>query len=129
MLNLHPQEVTDNSPLMEQVYKDLRLAAWRGEPRMVETLSYWKDEIDATARHWVIVDAGEAIAAARLSFHHSIEDLPDAEILAGICRTLPTPIASLNRLVVHPDYRRRGYGTRLDKIRLEAAEQCKCAIA
>jgi len=131
MSNLHPQEVTGDSPLMERVYKELRLTAWREQPRMVEALSYWRDEIDSTARHWVIVDAGIAIASARLSFHNSLEDLPDAEIFVGFCPTLPTPIASINRLVVHPDYRRRGYGTRLDNIRLKAAEEwgCQCAIA
>ena len=66
------------------------------------------------------------VAAARLSLHNSMANIPDAEVYLGKLDDLPTPIATINRCVVHPDYRKRGLATTLDCVRIGAARDVGC---
>lgn len=85
------------------------------------------DPHDEHALHWGVFDGGRLVGAARLCIHDQQSDVPDALLFAGI--TLPTPVASMNRLVVLREYRGFGIGRALDQNRVEAARSMgACAI-
>lgn len=108
----------------------LRIEAWATETARAAEQSVWIDEFDRVARHWVVCRDGLPVAAARLSLHQELAAVPDSESYAGVLSSpLGTPIASLNRLVVHPSARGSGLGRRLDLIRLKAAEQLGARVA
>ena len=58
------------------------------------------DEHDAHARHWASFDGDEMVCAARMCIHNVQEESPDAPAFVKL--RLPTPIATINRLVVVP---------------------------
>ena len=108
----------------------LRVEAWETETSRASDMKSWLDEFDRTARHWIVFCKGVPVAAARLSVHDNLEEVPDAESYAGGFDEPPEgPIASLNRLVVHPSARRAGLSKRLDLVRLAAAEEIGCRSA
>ena len=85
------------------------------------------EPFDATSRHWMVFDGDQVVAAARLSIHDRVEDVPEACCLVGVFqRQPPAPIGFLSRLVVAPEYRRHGLGRRLDETRIEAAARAGC---
>jgi ribosomal protein S18 acetylase RimI-like enzyme len=51
------------------------------------------------------------VAAVRLSHHADVSELPVPE--GSGYASFKYPVASLSRLVVHPNFRRRGYGSSL----------------
>jgi GNAT superfamily N-acetyltransferase len=117
-------------PLLDRIGR-LRVRAWSTLIPEAAAMEIWLDGFEAAARHWVVYRGDELIAAARLSVHQGIEDVPDPECFVGVFREpIPTPIASFNRLVVDPSARELGISRRLDLVRLEAAEAmgCRCAI-
>jgi GNAT superfamily N-acetyltransferase len=103
-----------------------RIKAWRNE-NGVDPLFFskdaWVDSLDTNARHWIITHHRTIVAAARLSFHAHVEEVPYADFLLE--EHLPlfskSPIASINRLVVDPLYRGRGFSGILDNERIRAA--------
>ena len=108
----------------------LRIEAWETETARAAEQVVWVDEFDREAWHWVVCRDGLPVAAARLSLHQELAEVPDSECYAGVFSSPPgTPIASLNRLVVHPSARRSGLGRRLDLMRLEAAERLGARVA
>eukprot|EP01037_Dinobryon_pediforme_P014945 gene14946-15083_t len=52
--------------------------------------------------------------------HHRIEDAPDGHLFAGL--SMPTPVASINRLVIRRPYRAQGLAARFDEIRIKTAQ-------
>jgi GNAT superfamily N-acetyltransferase len=109
----------------------LRVQAWADVVGTVDGMTCWLNAVDAVARHWAFFCGDEPVAAARLSVHQAISQVPDAEVFSPVFRESPPgPIASLNRLVVAPAYRGIGLSSRLDQVRLEAAEAmgCKCVV-
>ncbi|NIJ53947.1 GNAT family N-acetyltransferase [Dyadobacter arcticus] len=107
----------------------LRVLAWKEEQGISPDFfshKAWLDEDDLRAHHWVIIHNKEIVAAARLSFHKEYSSVPhadlfDASLLDGFCKG---PYASLNRLVVAPQYRGNGFSALLDEARINfAAEQ------
>ena len=112
--------------LLEKIGR-FRVEAWKTEAPDAAGMETWLDEFDRSARHWAVFDNGILVASARLTMHHSLAELPDAESYVGVFREPPAaPIGSLNRLVVHPSARRQGLSKRLDLVRLEAAEKMGC---
>ena len=106
----------------------LRARAWQTEASFTGNSDVWLDEYDATAIHFAFFDGDAPVAAARLTVHESVRDIPHAEIQDhAFLNEPPLPVAYLSRLVVDPHYRRQGLGTRLDEIRLEKAQQLSCA--
>ncbi len=105
----------------------LRLAAWAPQvpvPLVVEDVI---DEFESAARHWAIFDGEVLAAAARLSIHEHLADVPEACCLSGVfAEAPPAPIGFLSRLVVADAYRRCGLSRELDEIRIAAAEQAGC---
>jgi len=105
----------------------LRVQAWKTEAPSAAGMGTWLDEFDRAARHWAVFDNGILLASARLTTHGGLAEVPDAESYQGMFREPPAaPVASLNRLVVHPSARGQGLSKRLDLVRLEAAENLGC---
>jgi hypothetical protein len=131
MSELQLREVRASDWAMIEQIGQLRVRAWQTELAGACTMSSCLDEFDRIARHWVFFSDGEPVAAARLSIHATIDELPEQEGYAGVFQNPPpSPIASLNRLVVDPTVRGVGLSERLDAIRLDAAEEagCRCAV-
>ena len=126
----HLQEITGDAALLAAVYR-LRMLAWRTQVALPEAMTEWTDGFDAVARHWAFLHQGQPVAAGRVSVHGALADIPDAETYEGVFTTPPpAPIASLNRLIVHPDWRGLGLPRVLDAVRVQAAEQmgAQCVV-
>ena len=128
--NLRELNVKDAS-LLHAIGK-LRVAAWSRNITVGNVPGdEWIDEFDSDARHFGIYDGEQLIAAARFSVHVAIEDVPESDVYRGVFQSpLKAPVASLNRLVTHPDYRGLGCSFTLDRVRLEKAKEmgCTCGI-
>jgi hypothetical protein len=104
----------------------LRVQAWRNE-RGIDPIFFarpsWVEELDHHAQHWVITNEGVVVAAARLSLHTSLADVPYAYLLPAAARQpfAGHLIASLSRMVVSPHYRGHHFSTVLDQVRITAA--------
>jgi GNAT superfamily N-acetyltransferase len=104
----------------------LRVQAWRNESG-IDPLFFarpsWIEVLDEDAEHWVVTDNGVAVAAARLSWHTSLADVPYAYLLPADAQQQITSqhIASISRMVVAPSHRGHGFSTLLDKVRVAEA--------
>ena len=114
-----------NLSLLKQVY-ELRVQAWRDKVEIPSDADCWVDPEDSLAQHWVVLAQQMVIAAARMTIHHAVEELPDREGYMGVLDVLPAPIGSLNRCVVHPDFRHRGLSRVLDEVRISSAKSSGC---
>jgi hypothetical protein len=127
MADLDVQEIsTSDHALIEKIGR-LRVRAWETEIPDVVHMGTWLDKFDEVGRHWAVFRDGEPIAAARMTVHQSLADVPEPEVYVGVFPApLPDPIASINRLVVEPSARGLGLSRKLDLCRIEAAEVCGC---
>jgi hypothetical protein len=120
-----PTPVTDVSTL-EAIYR-FRVTVWREAGALVETAfpdGYWRDEFDEISRHWVFTSGRRIAAAARLSVHARLEEVPEAkEYLAAAGLHLRGPVAAPGRIVVAAWARRRGLGSRLVDVQDQAAAE------
>jgi GNAT superfamily N-acetyltransferase len=109
--------------LLEKIGR-LRVLAWSTLiPATAAKADCWLDEFELTSRHWCILHEGEPVAAARLSVHADIGNVPDAGNYPRVLlEPLPRPIGCFSRLVVHPDFRGGGLARRLDEVRMAAAQ-------
>ena len=126
---LHLAQVTEPG-ILEQIYR-LRIEAWRTKLALPADVTVWHDRFDPIARHWAFFDCDRPVAAGRLTISARLDDVPDADVYRDVLpANLRGPIASLTRLVVHPDYRGRGLARPLDEVRIAAAEAagCTCVI-
>ncbi len=104
----------------------LRHTAWShgmSEEFTGYSLEHWIEPLDIDACLWIIMDDYRPVASGRMTTHGSTDTLPDSTFYDGINLECSAPIASLNRLVVSPEYRRLGIGERLVSIRTEMAWQ------
>ena len=122
-----PVEV-DDPGILAQVFR-LRVAAWRARMPAFPDLERWVDDFDAVGRHWVVVEDGAVIAAARLTIHGRLAEVPNAEIYRGVLPDdMPGPLGVFNRLVVAPDHAGRRLSQALDRVRVEAARRAGCRV-
>ncbi|NBB21942.1 GNAT family N-acetyltransferase [Runella sp. CRIBMP] len=117
---------------MEEIGR-FRIRAWRNENGINPTFfsqEVWIDSLDKNAHHWIITKEKVIVAAARLSFHECIEEVPYADFLHDEHRPLfqKSPIASINRLVVDPAFRGRGFARILDNERIKLAAKAGSKI-
>ncbi len=106
----------------------LRIRAWRNEPGVDPRFfaqSTWIEPLDQTAHHWVVTHNDEVVAAARMTFHSTIDDVPYMQLVPTEHRQAlrHRSLASINRLVVDPRFRGRGLARQLDLVRLDLARQ------
>ncbi|GAB4034470.1 GNAT family N-acetyltransferase [Spirosoma jeollabukense] len=113
---------------LEYEIGSLRVRAWRNEPAVDKT--YFDrptliESLDKKSQHWVITKDDIVVAAARMSFHPTMETVPYAPLLPAECwgQFTNKTIASFNRMVVDPQYRGQGLAHALDRIRVEHAIQ------
>jgi hypothetical protein len=123
------RKITDPS-ILERIY-ELRVTCWRARGNATDGISSWTDAYDLDAQHWAILAGERPIAAARLTIHTQLCDVPDAYIYGDVLPALPSPIGSINRCVVHPEFKNRGLSRILDEVRITAARQlrAKCVVA
>lgn len=115
-----------DSDLLAKVGR-LRAEAWETEASFSGNSGSWLDEYDPAALHWAFLIDGEPVAAARLTVHGSVREVPRADIQDhAFPEEPPLPVGYLSRLVVDPGHRRQGLGTRLDEVRTERARALRC---
>jgi hypothetical protein len=108
----------DETRVLEEIYR-VRVLAWAASPVALEiTGDQWSDPVDQRAMHWAAFDGSKVVAAARLSFHDTLGDVPEHEMYEGL--DIPTPVASFNRLVILPVARGSGLARGMDEERLGA---------
>lgn len=117
----------ETSPqILHEVFR-LRAMVWRelsGDSQFYK--EEWTDQFDALAFHWVAIASGRVVAAARMTIHSSLIDIPDFRFFSGLDLRVSPPIAAISRLVVHPEFRGRGLSRQLDDLRLDAAVKMEC---
>jgi len=82
------------------------------------------DALDGSSFHWGAYANGRLVASARLSIHSEIEDAPDGFLFTAF--PTPLPVASINRMVVLPEYRRLGIARGIDALRIQKARENRC---
>jgi GNAT superfamily N-acetyltransferase len=125
-----PEQVTD-PPTLEAIYR-LRAAVWRETGDIAQAAfgdGRWSDEYDPTAMHWVIRDGEELAAAARLSVHERLADVPEAGEYAAAGLHLEGRIGAPARVVVAAAARRHGLAGQLLDAQDAAARAAGCAYA
>jgi hypothetical protein len=87
----------------------LRIKGWETEAVRAAEQSDWLDKFERATLRWAVCRDGVPLAAARLSLHHGLAEVPDSESYAGVFTfSSETPIASPNRVVSPPSARGRG---------------------
>jgi GNAT superfamily N-acetyltransferase len=125
-----PERVTD-APTLEAIYR-LRAAVWRETGDIAQAAfagGSWSDEHDPDSMHWVFRDGDDLVAAARLSVHERLADVPEAEEYAAAGLDLEGRIAAPARVVVAAVARRHGLASQLLDAQDEAARAAGCAYA
>jgi len=125
------QEITDTD-LVPLSYA-LRYRVWSKEVQLAKNFQkegLIRDEHDSHARHWgVLSNTGNLVASARMCVHHDPQDIPEADFYSQL--QVPSPVASINRLVVDQCVRGSKLARSLDSHRIEAARMmgAACIVA
>ncbi|CAG4998411.1 hypothetical protein DYBT9275_01995 [Dyadobacter sp. CECT 9275] len=106
----------------------LRVQAWKEENGISKSFfanATWIDDDDVRAHHWIITLDGMIVAAARMSFHDCYATVPHSDLFdeAELGAHNTPPFASLNRLVVAPEHRGKGFSGLLDNARIAFAKE------
>lgn len=72
---------------------------------------------------------GPIVASARLCLHTSVKRAPGSKVYTTEPSEKSPPFAFFNRLVVHPEFQRRGLSKLLYPPRIDAAAQAGCRFA
>jgi predicted GNAT family N-acyltransferase len=113
--------------LLTQIYQ-LRVEVWNNTSLIKKPFSngLWTDEHDDHAMHWAVVSDNKVLAAARLSIHKTLEELPYANLYMDSEKLILPPIASMNRLVIHPVAQGKGLSKEFDAVLINQARKTKC---
>lgn len=125
-----PERASD-TPTLDAIYR-LRAAVWRETGDIAQAAfadGRWSDEHDPASLHWVVRDGDELVAAARLSVHERLADVPEAEEYAAVGLELEGRIAAPARVVVAAAARRHGLAWQLLDTQDAAARAERCAFA
>jgi GNAT superfamily N-acetyltransferase len=123
-----PEEVRFNSFDSEII--TLREKVWNFSEKYVAE-KYFKnnfsDKYDPLAFHWIVRDEGKIIASSRLSYHDEIIQIPDVQYIEkGLLKQLITPVGSINRLVIDPEWQGHGIGKIMDRVRFDKCRALQC---
>jgi len=125
-----PQLVTD--PLTLEAIFRLRAQVWRETGDVSPSAlrgGRWSDEHDSAAMHWVVRDdTGALLAAARLSVHARLADVPEAEAYAAAGLDLEGPIGAPAHLVVAAPARGHGLFVQLADTQNAASRAAGCTF-
>lgn len=95
----------------------LRAEVWTATGKSAEDAfpeGRWLDPHDFEGPHWIVRDRrGRLVAAARVTVHPRLEDVPEAEEYLRYGLDLPGPVASPARVVVSPEARGHGLARKL----------------
>jgi predicted GNAT family N-acyltransferase len=110
----------------------LRYQVWSAEtdefPNVIHG-QIWLDPLDDVADHFIVLAEGQLVAAARITYHDSLDTIPDLDCYESIIHRFRFPIASFNRLVVSAEFRGCGISRLLVKARLhESIKKAKSAV-
>jgi predicted GNAT family N-acyltransferase len=125
------REIT-GTPSVEDTFH-LRYQVWSEQVELypaVREIGIISDEHDAHAQHWAVFREGEElVASARMCIHRLQVDTPDEKAFREM--ELRSPVATINRLVVHKSVRGFGLPRQLDTCRINAARErgAKCIVA
>lgn len=123
---MYSVERVDLVAQLEKIYR-LRVSAWQARVPHFPDIAAWTDEFDSVGLHWAIWSGDQPIAAARLTIHDRLQQVPHPEVFAPVLPPdLPGPIAVLTRLVVGPDHGGKGLSRLLDEVRIAHATQMGC---
>ncbi len=127
-----PERVTaTDTATLEAIYR-LRAAVWRETGDIAQAAfadGRWRDEHDPASTHWVVRDGDALVAAARLSVHERLADVPEAEEYAAVGLRLEGRIAAPARVVVAAAARRHGLAWQLLDAQDAGAHTAGCAFA
>jgi GNAT superfamily N-acetyltransferase len=121
-------EIVTREIVLDEIAQ-LRIDAWtaNGElPAFIANQDIRNDEHDKHAIHFAVMHEEHPVAAARICIHATAQAGSDPESLQGYEEMLTPPIATLSRLVVHPDFRRLGLGFLLTQARISVARERRC---
>ena len=122
-------EPASDPPTLEAICR-LRAQVWRETGNVAPAVfggGRWSDEHDAAAMHWVVRDdAGLLVAAARLSVHERLADVPEAEAYAAAGLDLEGRIGAPAHLVVAAAVRGHGLFLQLADAQNAAARAAEC---
>jgi GNAT superfamily N-acetyltransferase len=103
-----------------QAAQRLRYTVWQSEGVAIQSSDESiADGHDEHATHWGVYDGNRLVASARLCLHDTLTEVPDARMFIGTA--IPSPAASMNRLVVLKSHRGQGIARPLDEARIEKA--------
>ena len=117
-----------SATLLEEVRR-LRATVWRRSGVQVRTAQhrrYFADDHDEHALHFIALDAGLVVAAARACLHEDPFEVPDATLFGRYLERVGSPVGSINRLVVDRPFRGRGLARSLDAQRLASLRMRGC---
>jgi len=119
--------ITSNDYNFMQRIGKLRADVWNEEGVSLPNIcknNMLLDELDHDeAKHFVVFKDDELIAAARLTLHHSLTEMPSAEDFAPYDLALELPYGYLSRLVVKKSFRNQGLARKLDCMCLHEAKK------
>ncbi|MBY0371770.1 GNAT family N-acetyltransferase [bacterium] len=116
-----------NHELLETI-RELRALTWEGISEAGGLFRDLEDSTDMGTLHWLVWEGEHLVAAARLSVHTALELVPDAEFYEQLSSSKSVGlVGSINRLVVHPQFRNRGLATLLDQERVNTAWNLGCS--
>ncbi|MGF1528523.1 MAG: hypothetical protein ACFCBW_17240 [Candidatus Competibacterales bacterium] len=104
----------DADPAVQQLIRQvalLRRDVWLAEGKRTpgdDEEAGWCEPEDAIGHHVLVTWQESLVGAARMSLHQTVNELPDRSLYVGLETRLRPPLASLNRLVTHPDQRGQG---------------------
>jgi GNAT superfamily N-acetyltransferase len=128
---LTPQFLTDKSRLQE-IY-DLRVEAWENSANKahINRKNFpigWFDKHDPNAHHWIIEDEGKIVAGSRICMLTDLAEIAEVDF-SIFTLSSARPFAYFSRLVVHPQYRRKGFTHLMDKVRVDFLQSSEAAFA
>jgi GNAT superfamily N-acetyltransferase len=124
-MNFEPQE-TGDPEVLERIYRFRVQWLLEGISPNPFPCGFWKDEHDEHAKHWVVMEGERLLAVARLCVHEKLSDVPGAQAFDGLNFEAVPPIASINRLAIHPEARGMGLSRKMDYARLSMADSLGC---
>ena len=85
----------------------LRAAVWVGEgadPRAFPG-GEWRDDSDASRRHWIVLHEERIVATASLSVHATLAEVEEGDVYVRAGLFSPGPVAAPARVTVAADFR------------------------